>query len=140
MAVQHTDQLTKPASSKADQRPRPNYKTPNGWYNDDSRNNILSTLVQSMATESIPLLLPGLCNPIDGRRGSVVVNTPAWHAGDLGLIPGPADYILGVKTWLSTLQIVYLCVSRMRQLKAVGPFYLMSMPGEVKYPTLGKNV
>ena len=25
-------------------------------------------------------------------------------------------------------------------LKAVGPFYLVSMPGEVKYPTQGVNV
>ena len=27
-----------------------------------------------------------------------------------------------------------------KRLKAVGPFYLVSMPGEVKYPTQGVNV
>ena len=33
----------------------------------------------------------------------------------------------------------YLCLSD-ETLKAVGPFYLVSMPGEVKYPTQGVNV
>ena len=37
--------------------------------------------------------------------------------------------LLGVKIWLSTLEIVYRCVFRMRHQKAVGPFYLVSMPG-----------
>ena len=32
-----------------------------------------------------------------------------------------------------------LCLSD-ETLKAVGPFYLVSMPGEVKYPTQGVNV
>ena len=44
------------------------------------------------------------------RHGSVVVSTSACHAGS---IPGPSAF-LGVKTWLSTLEIVYLCVFRMR--------------------------
>ena len=48
-------------------------------------------------------------------RGGVVVSMPAWHAGDLGSIPGPGMFILGVKTWLSTLEIVNLSVFRMRQ-------------------------
>ena len=47
--------------------------------------------------------------------GSVLVSMPAWHAGDLGSIPGPGMFILGVKTWLSTLEIVNLSVFRMRQ-------------------------
>ena len=34
---------------------------------------------------------------------------------------------------------VSLCLSD-ETLKAVGPFYLVSMPGEVKYPTQGVNV
>ena len=34
---------------------------------------------------------------------------------------------------------VSLCLSD-KTLKAVGPFYLVSMPGEVKYPTQGVNV
>ena len=57
------------------------------------------------------------------RRGSVLVSSPAWHAGDLGSILGPGVLItnntlgpriklilLGVKTWLSTLETVYLCL------------------------------
>ena len=45
------------------------------------------------------------------------------------------------KTWLSTLEIacVSLCLSE-ETLKAGGPFYLVSMPGEVKDPTQGVNV
>ena len=33
-----------------------------------------------------------------------------------------------------------LCLSDETVLKAVGPFYLVSMPGEVKDPTQGVNV
>ena len=47
--------------------------------------------------------------------------------------------LFGVKTWLSTLEIVNLCLSDETE-KAVGPFYMVSMPGEVKYPTQGVNV
>ena len=63
------------------------------------------------------------------RRGSVVVSTPPTGVR----IPLGPGVILGVKTWLSTLEIVYLCFSD-ETLKAVGPF-LVSMPGEVKDPT-----
>ena len=41
-----------------------------------------------------------------------------------GSLPG-SGALLGVKTWLSTLQIVYLCLSD-ETLKTVGPFYLAS--------------
>ena len=55
-----------------------------------------------------------------------------------GSIPGPgAWHLLDVKTWLSTLETVNLCVFRDETLKAVGPFYLLSMPVEVKDPTQG---
>ena len=47
------------------------------------------------------------------RRGSVVVSMSACHAGNRGSLPG-AGTLLGVKTWLSTVEIVYLCVFRMR--------------------------
>ena len=50
-----------------------------------------------------------------------------------------AGMLLGVKNWLSTLEIVYICLSE-ETLKAVGPFYLVSMPGELKDPTQGVNV
>ena len=42
--------------------------------------------------------------------------------------------LLGVKTW----QFFYLCLSE-ETLKAVGPFYPVSMPGEVQDPTQGKT-
>ena len=69
------------------------------------------------------------------RHGSVVVSTSACHAACRGSLPGPGA-LLGVKTWLSTLirDCVSLCLSD-ETLKAVGPFYLVSMPGEVKDPT-----
>ena len=73
-------------------------------------------------------------------RSVVVFSTPTRHAGDLGSIvrPGMIYCILGLKTWLSTLETGDLCVFRMSHdtLKAVGPFYLVSMPGEVKYRDL----
>ena len=40
----------------------------------------------------------------------------------------------GVKTWLST-ETVNLCLSD-ETLKAVGPFYLVTVSGESLYPTL----
>ena len=69
------------------------------------------------------------------RRGSVFVSTPDWR----WLHPRTRQVILGVKTWLSTLETESLCLSD-ETLKAVGPFYLVSMPGEVKDPTQGVNV
>ena len=64
----------------------------------------------------------------------------AWHAGDLGSIPGPGTlYFLGVETWISTLVTVCVCLSD-ETLKPVDPFYLVSMPGEVKDPTQAVNV
>ena len=47
------------------------------------------------------------------RLGSVLVCTSSCHAASRGSIPGPGA-LLGVKTWLSTLKIVYLCVFRIR--------------------------
>ena len=41
--------------------------------------------------------------------------TYALHASSPGSRPGLGDIILGVKTWLSTLEIVHLSVFRMRQ-------------------------
>ena len=47
------------------------------------------------------------------RRGSVVVNTSAWHAAGRRFDSRTRRVsLLGVKTWLSTLEIVYLCVFR----------------------------
>ena len=43
------------------------------------------------------------------------------------------------KTWAISFTPLCLCLSE-ETLKAVGPFYLMSMPGEVKDPTPGVNV
>ena len=62
------------------------------------------------------------------RRGSVVVSTSACHAAGRGSLAGPGTLL--VKTRLSTLEIMYMCLSD-ETLKNVGPFYLVSMPGEV---------
>ena len=43
-------------------------------------------------------------------RGSAVVSTSACHAGGRGSLPGSGT-LLGVKTWLSTLEIQWLCIS-----------------------------
>ena len=70
------------------------------------------------------------------RRGSVVVSTSAWHAAGRWFDSRTRHVsLLGVKTMLSILEIVYLCLSE-ETLKAVG---LVSMPGEVKDPTQGVN-
>ena len=48
-------------------------------------------------------------SPLSERCGSVVVSTSAWHAIVRGSIPARTRrVILGVKTWLSTLDTSYL--------------------------------
>ena len=66
-----------------------------------------------------------------------------WLANPLGM-PLVAVSIPGLGTWhvircknLALYIIVYLSDET---LKAVDPFYLVAMPGEVKYPTQGVNV
>ena len=58
-----------------------------------------------------------------------------------GSIPGPGAYdIIRCKTLaLCIRDCAYLCLLD-ETLKAVGPFYLVSMPGEVKDPTQGVNM
>ena len=69
-----------------------------------------------------------------------MLSTPAWHAGDLGSIPGPDMLYFRCKNLaLYIRDCASLCLSD-ETLKAVGPFYLVSMPGELKYPTQGVNV
>ena len=71
-----------------------------------------------------------------------MVSRPAWYVAGWGFDPRIRHVIGPVrcKNLLSTLEIVeYLCLSD-ETLKAVGPFYLVSMPGEVKYLTQGINV
>ena len=73
------------------------------------------------------------------RHGNAVVSTSACHAGSRGTLPRPGT-LLGVKNMaLYIRDCVSLCISD-ETLKAVGPFYLVSMPGEVKYATHGINV
>ena len=66
------------------------------------------------------------------HRCLVVVSMPAWHAGDLGMIPAPGMLYFSCKN-------LALCLSD-ETLKVVGPFYLVSMPGEVKDPAQAVNV
>ena len=75
------------------------------------------------------------------RHGIVVVSTPVWHPGDLGSILAPSGMLYSRCTILAlnTSDCVYLCLSD-DTLKTAGPFYTVSMPGEVKDPTQGVNV
>ena len=71
------------------------------------------------------------------RCSGVVVSTPTRHAGYLGSIPGPGMLYFRCKNVsLNLRDCVSLCLSD-ETVKAVGPFYLVSMPGEVKDPTQG---
>ena len=56
------------------------------------------------------------------------------NRGDSDSIPPTAVSKLG-----NFVHPTFACVFRKR-LKAGGPFYLVSMPGEVKHPTMGVNV
>ena len=76
------------------------------------------------------------------RRGSLMVSTTACHTGVSAVrVPDASRTgnitLVGVKTLLSTLDTVSLCLSG-ETLKAIGPFYMVS--GEVKDPTLVVNV
>ena len=75
------------------------------------------------------------------RRSSVVVSTSALHTPIPGLIPcsDQACYIRYKNLALYIRDCVSLCLSD-ETLKAVGPFCLVSMPGEVKDHTQGVNV
>ena len=71
---------------------------------------------------------------LNERRGSVVVSTSACHTAGPGFDPPTRRIIrcknlaLYIRDWL------FLCLLD-ETLKAAGPFYLVSMPGEVKDPT-----
>ena len=74
-------------------------------------------------------------------RGSLMVSTTACHARGRRFAHRTGNMtILGVKKLaLHIRDCVSLCLSD-ETLKAVGPFYLVSMPGEVKDPAHGVNV
>ena len=81
-----------------------------------------------------PMSQRGAVSPVVGRS---LITRPARVQ-----FPGLEAIIIRCKTWLSTLYIrdcESLCLSD-ATIKAVGPFYMVSMPGEVKYPTQGVNV
>ena len=65
---------------------------------------------------------------VNGRRWSI-------NRGDCGSIPPTA--VSKLRQFCSTH--ICPCLSE-ETLKAGGPFYLVSMPGEVKYPTQGVDV
>ena len=73
------------------------------------------------------------------RRGSVLVSTPACHAGDLGLIPVHGMLYFRCKNLaLNIRDCIYLCVSD-DTLQAIGHFSMVLMQGKVKCPTQGLN-
>ena len=78
--------------------------------------------------------------PKKDRHDSVVVSPSAWHAGDLVSIPGPGKLYFSCKNLVINIRdCVSLCLPD-DTLKAVHPFYLVSMPGKVKYHKQGVNV
>ena len=70
------------------------------------------------------------------RSGGRAVEHRTVDRGDGGSIPPTAN--LKLRQNLSS-RINCLCLSE-ETLKASGPFYLVSMPGEVKDPTLSQGV
>ena len=61
------------------------------------------------------------------------------HASSPGSLPGLAEYYYRCNNMvLYIIDCESLCLSD-ETVKAVGPFYLVSMPGEVKDPTQGEN-
>ena len=69
-------------------------------------------------------------------RSVAVFSTSTRHAGDIGSIVGPGMiYFRCTNLALYIRDCESLCLSD-DTLKAVGPFYLVSMPGEVKEPDL----
>ena len=79
---------------------------------------------------------------------------PFWNAdrinnnfGRNGSFFNVAGYLIGLGEYYSRCKNLALYIRDCESLclsdetvKAVGPFYLVSMPGEVKYPTQGVNV
>ena len=78
---------------------------------------------------------------------SIVVSIPACHAGDRGSIPRRGGTFFSLmrppaavfETYAILFTLHCFCLSE-ETLKAGGPFYLVSIPGEVKDPTQGVNV
>ena len=68
-------------------------------------------------------------------RGGRVVEHRTFGRGDRGSKATCCRF----KTWANLFTPLCSCLSE-ETLKAVGPFYLVSMPGEVKDPTQGVNV
>ena len=77
------------------------------------------------------MLQGGAVSPVVGRT----LSTPAARVR----FPGLASIIRCKNLALYIRDCESLCLSD-KTLKDVGPFYLVSMPGEVKYPTQGVNV
>ena len=74
------------------------------------------------------------------RRGSPVVRTLAYHPAGPGSLPRLGGIIIRCKNLaLYNRDCESLCLSD-ETLNAVGPFYLVSMPGEVKDPTQGVDL
>ena len=72
-----------------------------------------------------------------GDRGSKLHVVECWTFQLTG--PGFKTTCCRFKTWAISFTPLCPCLSE-ETLKAVGPFYLVSMPGEVKDPTQGVNV
>ena len=102
-----------------------------------------SSPVWSASSSINPLvqkIMKGVYSTTPERRGIPVVTTLAYHAARRVQFPGWEARIIRCKILpIYVRDCESLCISD-ETLKAVGPLYLVSMPGEVKYPTQGVNV
>ena len=85
----------------------------------------------SLSVATFTFLFEGAVSPAVGRS----LITPAARV----CFPDRARIIRCKNLTLNIRDCESLCLSD-ETLQAVGPFYLVSMPGEVKYPTHGVNV
>ena len=70
------------------------------------------------------------------KTGGSVARAQGWRAGGPGSNPAGAT---SFRNFDNSVYLTYQCLSELT-LKAVAPFYRVSVPGEVKDPTQGVNV
>ena len=91
-------------------------------------------LVTSLMTLSSNEKSTEVSNKFCGIRIMKLANLAWWSSG-----PGFKTTCCHFKTWAISFTPLGPCLSE-ETVKAVGPFYLVSTPGEVKDPTQGVNV
>ena len=99
---------------------------------------VVLTLTITITPNIFTTLTQTLPYPVERRRGPVV-GYSLWTRPARVQSPWEARIIRCKNLALYIRDCESLCLSD-ETVKAVGPFYLVSMPGEVKDPTQGVNV